>query len=47
VWEYIKMFHNLSLMCTAGMPLPLLLQTYRYNFLDKVKIRMGAVKAYT
>ena len=25
----------------------MLLQTYRYNFLDRVKVRMGAVKACT
>jgi len=31
----------------AGMPLPMLLQTCRHNFLDKVKIRMGAVKDHT
>ena len=34
-------------MCPVGMPLPMLLQTYRHNFLDKVKIRIGAVKAHT
>jgi len=34
-------------MCPAGMPLPMLLQTCRYNFLDQVEIRMGAVKAHT
>jgi len=31
-------------MCPAGMSLPMLLQTYRHNFLDQVEIRMGAVK---
>ena len=44
--EYIKRFLNLSLICPTGMPLPMLLHTYRHNFLDKVKIRMGAVKAH-
>jgi len=34
-------------MCPAGMPLPMLLQTCRHNFLDQVKVRMGAVKAHT
>ena len=42
--EYIERFHNLSLMCPAGMPLPMLLQTCRHNFLDRVKIHMRAVK---
>jgi len=31
----------------CGMLLPMLLQTCRYNFLDNVKVRMGAVKAHT
>ena len=39
--------YNLSLMCPAGMPLPMLLQTCRHNFLEQVEIRMGAVKAHT
>jgi len=47
VRDYIERFHNLSLMCPAGMFLPILLQTCRHNFLDKVKVRMGAVKAHT
>ena len=47
VREYIERFRNLSLMCPASMPLHMLLQTYRHNFLDKVKIRMGAVKAHS
>ena len=47
VRKYIERFCNLSLMCPAGMPLPMLLQTCQHNFLDKVKIRMGAVKAHT
>ena len=34
-------------MCPAGMPLPMLLQTCRHNFLDQVEIRMGTVKAHT
>jgi len=34
-------------MCPDGMPLPMLLQTCRHNFLDKVKVRMGAIKAHT
>ena len=45
--DYIERFRNLSLMCPAGMPLPMLLQTCRHNFLDQVEIRMGAVKAHT
>jgi len=44
---YIERFHNLSLMCPAGMPLPMLLQTCRHNFLNRVKIHMGAVKVHT
>ena len=47
VRDYIKRFRNLSLMCPAGMPLPMLLQTCRHNFLDQVEVRMGAVKAHT
>ena len=31
--DYIERFRNLSLMCPAEMPLPMLLQTYRHNFL--------------
>ena len=45
VRDYIERFRNLSLMCPRGMPLPMLLQTCRHNFLDQVEIRMGAVKA--
>jgi len=47
VREYIERFCNISRMCPAGMPLPMLLQTCQHNFLDRVKIRMGAVKAHT
>ena len=47
VRDYIERFRNISLMCPAGMPLPILLQTGRHNFLDKVNVRMGAVKAHT
>ena len=47
VRNYIERFRNLSLMCPAGMPLPMLLQTCRHNFLDQVEIRIGAVKAHT
>jgi len=47
VVDYIEWFKNLSLMCPAGMPLPMLLQTCRHNFLDQVEIHMGAVKAHT
>ena len=46
VREYIERFQNLSLMCPTGMPLPMLLQTCWHNFLDRVKIRMGAIKAH-
>ena len=53
VREYIMRFRNLSFICPASMPLPLLRgsatrkrihQTCRHNFLDKVEIRMGDVK---
>ena len=47
VRDYIERFRNLSLMCPAGMSLPMLLQTCRHNFLDQVEIRTGAVKAHT
>ena len=46
VSDYIKRFRNLSLMYPAGMPLLMLLQTCRLNFLDQVEIRMRAVKAH-
>ena len=46
VRDYIERFYNLSLLCPAGVPLPMLIQTCRLNFLDKVKIRIGAVKAH-
>ena len=46
VRDYIERFRNLSLMCPT-MPLLMLLQTCRHNFLDQVEIRMGAVKAHT
>ena len=45
--EYIERFRNLSLMCLAGMSLPMLLQTCQHNFLDRVEVHMGAVKAHT
>ena len=47
-WPWINFFplckkkENLSVIT-----LPMLLQTCRHNFLDQVKIRMGAVKAHT
>jgi len=47
VRDYIERFRNLSLMCPTGMPLPMLLQTCRHNFLDQIEVRMGAVKAHT
>jgi len=47
VWEYIERFCNLSLICPAGMSLPMLLQTCWHNFLDIIEVRMGAVKAHT
>ena len=47
VREYIERFHNLSLICPASMPFPMLLQTYRRNFLSRVEIHMGVVKAHT
>jgi len=34
-------------MCPGGMSLPMLLQTCWHNFLNRVKIHMGAVKADT
>ena len=45
VCDYIERFSNLSLMCLAGMPLPMLLQTCRHNFLDQVEVRMGLSKS--
>ena len=45
--DYMKRFRNFSLMYPAGMPFLMLLQTCRHNFLDKVKVRMGVIKAYT
>ena len=47
VRDYIERFCNLSLLCPANMSLPILLQTCRHNFLDKVKVLMGAVKTHT
>jgi len=47
VRDCIERFHNLSLMCPAGMSLPMLLQTNRHNFLDRVKVCMKAFKAHT
>jgi len=45
--DFIERFRNLSLLCPAGMPLSMLLQTSRHNFLDKVEDRMEVVKAHT
>ena len=47
VRDCIERFYNLSLMCPAGMSLPMLFQTCKHNFLDQVEVRMGAVKAHT
>ena len=47
VRDYIERFRNLSLMCPSEMPLPMLLQTNRHNFLNQVEIRIGTVKAHT
>ena len=47
VREYIKRFCNFSFMCPAGISLPMLLQTCQHNFLDRVTVRMGAVKTQT
>ena len=47
VREYIERFRNLSLMCPVGKLLPMLLQTCRHNFLDRIEVRLGAVKAHT
>jgi len=47
VRDYVERIHNLSLMCPAGIPLSMLLQTCMHNFLDIVKVRMRAVKAHT
>ena len=44
VRDYIERFRNLSLMCPAGMPLPMLLQTCRHNFLDQVEFAWGLSK---
>ena len=41
--DYIESFRNLSQLYPVGMPLPMLIQACRHNFLD----RMGAVKPYT
>jgi len=45
VWEYIERFHNLSLMCPEGLPLPMLLQICRHNFLDIVEVRKELSKS--
>ena len=34
-------------MCPAGLPFLMLLQICRHNFLDKVKVCIGAIKAHT
>ena len=47
VKDFIERFRNLSLLCPAGMPLSMLLQTCRLNFLDKLEDRMRAVKAHS
>ena len=47
VRDYIERFRNLSLMHPVGMPLPMLLQTCKHNFLDRVEVRIGVVKAHT
>jgi len=47
IQDYIERFHNFSLICPTGMPLPMLLQTCRHNFLDGVKVRIRVVKAHT
>jgi len=47
VWVYMERSHNLFLMFPTGTPLPMLLQICRHNFLDRVKVHMGAVKAHT
>jgi len=44
VREYIERFCNLSLMCPAGMLLPMLLQTCRHNFLDRIEVHMELSK---
>ena len=46
VKDYIERFHNLSLQCSAGMPLSMLLQTCRHNFLEEVETCMGPIKAH-
>jgi len=38
VQDYIERFHNLSLMCPTGIPLPMLLQTCMHNFLNRVEV---------
>jgi len=47
VQKHIERFCNLSLICATGMPLPMLLQTCRHNFLDRLEVRIGVVKAHT
>ena len=44
VRDYIERFRNLSLMFPAGIPLPMLLQTCRHNFLNQVEIHIGQSK---
>jgi len=44
VRNYIKRFYNLSILCHAGMPLPMLLQICRHNFLDKVEVRIELLR---
>jgi hypothetical protein len=45
--DFIERFRNLSLLCPPGMPLSMLLQTCRHNFLRRVERLMGSVKAHS
>jgi hypothetical protein len=45
--DFIERFRNLSLLCPPGMPLSMLLQTCRYNFLYRIEKLMGSVKAHS
>jgi len=47
VREYTERFCHFSFIYLVGVPLPILLQMCRHNFLGRVEVRMGAVKART
>jgi len=47
VRKNFERFCNLSLMCLASMLSPMLLQTCRHNFLERIEVCIGAVKTHT